>query len=91
MKERKVKSRQITFHRKKNLMYYDLSAKYNYNYEKPFLFLLKRLFNDINLSFTKKLHVRAPEGLMNETQKNYVENELHQANNMFLPSDDDDI
>jgi GTP-binding nuclear protein Ran len=72
-------------------MYYDLSAKYNYNYEKPFLFLLKRLFNDINLSFTQKLHVCAPEGLMNEAQKNYVENELHQANSMFLPSDDDDI
>ena len=42
-KDRKVKARQITFHRKRNLQYYDVSAKSNYQYEKPFLWLLRRL------------------------------------------------
>jgi len=37
VKERKVKAKAITFHRKKNLQYYDISAKSNYNFEKPFL------------------------------------------------------
>ena len=37
VKERKVKAKTITFHRKKNLQYYDISAKSNYNFEKPFL------------------------------------------------------
>ncbi|KAI7299404.1 GTP-binding nuclear protein, partial [Hortaea werneckii] len=31
VKERKVKAKTITFHRKKNLQYYDISAKSNYN------------------------------------------------------------
>merc|ERR1719310_2227271 len=41
VKERKVKAKQITFHRKKNLQYYDISAKSNYNFEKPFLWLAR--------------------------------------------------
>lgn len=43
IKDRKVKAKQITFHRKKNLQYYDISAKSNYNFEKPFLWLAKKL------------------------------------------------
>ncbi|RCN36724.1 Ras family protein [Ancylostoma caninum] len=39
VKDRKVKAKTITFHRKKNLQYYDISAKSNYNFEKPFLWL----------------------------------------------------
>jgi len=34
MKDRKVKAKMINFHRKKNLAYYDISAKSNYNFEK---------------------------------------------------------
>lgn len=37
VKDRKVKPKDIFFHRKKNLQYYDISAKSNYNFEKPFL------------------------------------------------------
>ncbi len=29
-KDRKLKAREITFHRKKNMQYYDVSAKSNY-------------------------------------------------------------
>merc|ERR1712059_238985 len=36
IKDRKVKAKSIVFHRKKNLQYYDISAKSNYNFEKPF-------------------------------------------------------
>ena len=35
--------RQVTFHRKKNLQYHEISAKSNYNYEKPFLYLARKL------------------------------------------------
>ncbi|WP_432214745.1 hypothetical protein, partial [Salmonella enterica] len=34
IKDRKVKAKTIVFNRKKNLQYYDISAKYNYNFEK---------------------------------------------------------
>ena len=61
VKERKVKAKQITFHRKKNLQYYDISAKSNYNFEKPFLWLARKLVGDPNLSFVESpaLHQHA--------------------------------
>ena len=50
VKDRKVKARQITFHRKRNLQYYDISAKSNYQYEKPFLWIARRLAGDDSLT-----------------------------------------
>src|SRR3954447_10948610 len=49
VKDRKVKAKQITFHRKKNLQYYDISAKFNYNFEKPFLWLARKLVGNQTL------------------------------------------
>lgn len=49
VKERKVKAKTITFHRKKNLQYYDISAKSNYNFEKPFLWLARKLVGNPTL------------------------------------------
>ena len=43
VKERKVKTGAVTFHRKKNLQYFEISAKSNYNFEKPFLWLARKL------------------------------------------------
>lgn len=43
IKNRKVKARNINFHRRKNLAYYDISAKSNYNFEKPFLWIARKL------------------------------------------------
>ncbi|KAE8663442.1 GTP-binding nuclear protein Ran-3 [Hibiscus syriacus] len=42
VKNRQVKAKQVTFHRK-NLQYYEISAKSNYNFEKPFLYLARKL------------------------------------------------
>merc|ERR1711915_804058 len=49
VKDRKVKAKTITFHRKKNLQYYDVSAKSNYQFEKPLVWLLRKMVNDNNL------------------------------------------
>ena len=53
VKERKVKAKTITFHRKKNLQYYDISAKSNYNFEKPFLWLARKLVGNPSLVRTQ--------------------------------------
>ena len=53
IKDRKVKAKQITFHRKKNLQYYDISAKSNYQFEKPFVWLLRRLTNENALTLVE--------------------------------------
>jgi GTP-binding nuclear protein Ran len=55
IKDRKVKANSIVFHRKKNLQYYDISAKSNYNFEKPFLWLARKLIGDPNLEFVTML------------------------------------
>jgi hypothetical protein len=49
VKARKVKTKQITFHRKKNLQYFEISAKTNYNFEKPFLHLARAITGEPTL------------------------------------------
>uniref|UniRef100_A0A2K6FW44 GTP-binding nuclear protein Ran n=1 Tax=Propithecus coquereli TaxID=379532 RepID=A0A2K6FW44_PROCO len=39
IKDRKMKAKSIVFYQKKNLQHCDISAKSNYNFEKPFLWL----------------------------------------------------
>ena len=38
-----MKTGSVTFHRKKNIQYDEISAKSNYNFEKPFLWLASKL------------------------------------------------
>merc|ERR1719381_471213 len=61
IKDRKVKAKSIVFHRKKNLQYYDISAKSNYNFEKPFLWLGRKLIGDPNLEFVEMPALAPPE------------------------------
>ena len=59
VKDRKVKAKTITFHRKKNLQYYDISAKSNYNFEKPFLWLARKLVGNQSLvCWTHRMRLR---------------------------------
>merc|ERR1712107_95808 len=64
IKDRKVKAKSIVFHRKKNLQYYDISAKSNYNFEKPFLWLARKLIGDANLEFVAMPALVPPEVTM---------------------------
>merc|ERR1712039_1123092 len=57
----KVKAKSITFHRKKNLQYYDISAKSNYNFEKPFLWLARKLVGNQTLEFVAAPALAPPE------------------------------
>lgn len=52
-KERKVKPKDILFHRKHNLQYFDVSARSNYNFEKPFRYILRKLANAPTLDFAE--------------------------------------
>ena len=91
IKDRKVKAKQITFHRKKNLAYYDVSAKSNYNFEKPFLYLARKLANDMTLEFTEQPALPAPEVHLTAEQIAQQERELQEAAAVPLPDDDDDL
>lgn len=52
-----MKAKTITFHRKKNLQYYDISAKSNYNFEKPFLWLARKLVGNPGLVCFLSCHI----------------------------------
>jgi GTP-binding nuclear protein Ran len=90
IKDRKVKAKQITFHRKKNLQYYDISAKSNYNFEKPFLWLARKLSGDNQLHFVEAPALQPPEFHFDEETKHKYEKELADAAAMPLPEDDDE-
>ncbi|KAI9771121.1 MAG: GTP-binding nuclear protein gsp1/Ran [Geoglossum simile] len=89
VKERKVKAKAITFHRKKNLQYYDISAKSNYNFEKPFLWLARKLVGNSGLDFVAAVALAPPEVSIDKKALAQAEFELDQASKEPLPDDED--
>ena len=85
VKDRKVKAKTITFHRKKNLQYFDISAKSNYNFEKPFLWLARKLAGNQSLEFVASPALAPPEIQVDENLMKAYTDELEQAQNMPLP------
>ncbi|XP_076956579.1 GTP-binding nuclear protein Ran1B-like [Bidens hawaiensis] len=90
VKNRQVKAKQVTFHRKKNLQYYEISAKSNYNFEKPFLYLARKLAGDPNLHFVESPALAPPEVQIDIAAQQQHEAELAAAASQPLPDDDDD-
>ncbi|KAJ2723626.1 GTP-binding nuclear protein gsp1/Ran [Coemansia sp. Benny D115] len=91
IKERKVKAKTITFHRKKNLQYYDISAKSNYNFEKPFLWLARKLSGIPTLEFAQAPALQPPEVQVDSQLMQQYNNEMEEAAAQPLPEEDDDL
>ena len=85
-----MKAKQITFHRKKNLQYFDISAKSNYKFEQPFLWLARKLVGDNTLQFVEAPALAPPEIQISVDDANRYEQELAAAAAMPLPVDDDE-
>ncbi|KOS16734.1 GTP-binding nuclear protein GSP1/Ran [Escovopsis weberi] len=90
VKERKVKAKTITFHRKKNLQYYDISAKSNYNFEKPFIYLARKMVGNPHLEFTAAPALAPAEAQVDEALLEQYRAEMESAAAQPLPDDDDD-
>lgn len=90
VKDRKVKAKQITFHRKKNLQYYEISAKVNYNFEKPFLWITRKVAGNNEIVFVEAPALAPPEAQIDEEYMNRQKLELEQAQSVPLPEGDDD-
>ena len=80
----KVKADQITFHRKKNMQYYETATK-SIN-EKPFLWLARKLSGDNQLHFVEA--PQPPEFQFDEATKQKNEQELAAAAAMPLPEEE---
>ena len=88
--DRKVKAKQILFPRKHGIQYYDISAKSNYQFEKPFLWILKKLIGYPNLTLVEELAIRPPEYHISEEKKKEMEKELEEANKYTILDDEED-
>jgi GTP-binding nuclear protein Ran len=93
VKDRKVKAKQITYHRRHNLQYFDVSAKSNYQFEKPFLWLARRLSGDPQLSLTETCALKAAEVMIDQEQMNLIlkeQQEMEALKNAPLPDEGED-
>jgi GTP-binding nuclear protein Ran len=91
IKERKVKPKAIDFHRKKSLQYYDISAKSNYNFEKPFLWLARKLSGNAALDFVAAPALAPQEVQVDAQLIEEYNRELQEAAALPLPEEDEDL
>lgn len=71
--------------------YYDISAKSNYNFEKPFLWLARKLVGDPNLAFVESPALAPPEITVDPAQLAQYEKELAEVSAVPLPDEDEDL
>ncbi|CAF2999841.1 unnamed protein product [Rotaria sp. Silwood2] len=90
VKDRKLKAKSITYHRKTNMKYYDISALSNYNLEKPFLWLAQKLAGNDDLQLVSQIPLIPPEIHLDPDMLREYELQLIEAASQPLPDDDDD-
>lgn len=73
------------------MQYYDISAKSNYNFEKPFLWLARKLVGDPNLEFAAMPALAPPEIQMDPEWRSKLEADMELAKKIDLPDDDEDL
>ncbi len=73
-----------------SFQYYDISAKSNYNFEKPFVWLAKKLSGQANLDITEMPALEPPTVQVDQQLAQQYENEIKEAQKLALPDDDDD-
>ena len=91
VRDRKVPAKRVTFHKKNNMRYFEVSAKSNYHFEMPFLSLARSLTHDPNLQFTMAPALVPPEVTIDQGLVQQYEQELAQADAIPLPDDDNDF
>ena len=91
VRERKVPAKRVSFHKKHNMKYLEISAKSNYHFELPFVSLMRSITGDPNLSLTAAVPVVPAEFVMDEQLKAQNEQELAQAEQIAVPDDDNEF
>ena len=71
-----------------SFQYYDISAKSNYNFEKPFLWLARHLLGDANLEFVEMPALAPPEVQVDTALMEKYESELKEATETALSEDE---
>jgi len=88
--DRKVKAKQILFPRKYGIQYYDISAKSNYQFEKPFLWLLKKLIGEPNLTLVEAPALKPSEITLSKEKINEIEIDYNEARKCPIDDNEDE-
>ena len=91
VRERRVPVKRVTFHKKNNMRYFEISAKNQYHFELPFLSLARQLYGDQNLYFTVTPVLLPPEKPIEEEVLRASEREYQQAEMVPLPEEEGDF
>jgi GTP-binding nuclear protein Ran len=92
-KDRKVDASRIRKGLPRGSEYTDMSAKSNYNFEKPLLYLARCFTKNPNLEFTVSINVAPAElqmDVMSMAISQNIANEVKEAKDAFLPDDDNE-
>ena len=90
MRDRKVQARRVTFHKKNNMRYFEVSAKSNFHFELPFLSLARNLAGDSSLTFQSAPLLLPPEVELDQDVMRRYEAEYEAAEQAPLPDDDNE-
>jgi GTP-binding nuclear protein Ran len=86
--KRQVLPKDISFHRKKKIQYYDISAKSNFNFEKPFLYLARQLTGHDDLQFVEEPVITPPTIVLDAELISQYEEELKAVQKAWPNSED---
>lgn len=84
LKQRIIKPKHIYFHRQKNINYYEISTKSNYNLEKPFIDLIWQLAKDTKL-VTESPKLLPPEIKFEKKFVEKLEEKVYLASRTEIP------
>jgi len=88
--ERAVKPKSVSFHKSKDLSYFEISARSNLHFEKPFLWLAQKLLQDENLTLIEAPALIPPEVPMDDEKLNQIEIQQREAVSIPLPDSEDE-
>jgi len=87
-----VKPKDITFHRNKMIQYYDISAKANIHFERPFRYLISQILGHKDVDFVEELALEPAEIQVDEAVIAQADAEFEEAaRDVPLPDVQDDF
>lgn len=76
----------VDFDRKTNIYLIEMSAKSNYNVEKPFVYLLRKLVGDPSLQLVQSPAIQPPKVVFTDEMSRQVESLFNEAKSKPLPT-----
>merc|ERR1712203_465587 len=76
---------------KVDVKYRKVKAKTNYNFEKPFLWIARKLVGDPNLQFVEMPALAPKDVEIDEAEQQKIDQEIEKLVNVPLPDEDDDF